>query len=139
MSLRLAVRSLVPLILISTVVACTTPASTDDVRKLTPEQAHALLADRGDEVYVLDVRTAGEFERGRIPMVDGRADWHNWKRAFTAIRSEIDESTPILVYCHTGNRSGQAASWLADHGYSRVMNLSGGISGWAEAGLPIER
>jgi rhodanese-related sulfurtransferase len=46
---------------------------------------------------------------------------------------------PIIVYCETGNRSSAAASALRKQGFSRVHNLSGGISAWRQAGLPVEK
>ena len=50
-----------------------------------------------------------------------------------------DKSTPILVYCAAGGRSSRAASLLRARGYAESFNLSGGISAWEDAGLPVER
>jgi len=37
----------------------------------------------------------------------------------------------IVVYCHHGMRSANAAGWLRQKGYSNVSNLIGGIDAWA--------
>jgi adenylyltransferase/sulfurtransferase len=46
---------------------------------------------------------------------------------------ELDPAQEIVVYCHHGMRSGMAAGLLRAHGFSRVMNLAGGIDRWAAA------
>jgi rhodanese-related sulfurtransferase len=42
-----------------------------------------------------------------------------------------DPHEPILIYCHHGVRSLNAAEWLAAQGYSQVRSLAGGIDAWA--------
>ena len=50
---------------------------------------------------------------------------------------ELEE--PVVLVCASGNRSGQAAHYLTEHGIlSNVANLMGGTSGWQERGLPVE-
>lgn len=50
---------------------------------------------------------------------------------------DIDELEPlmdeeIIVYCRSGNRSGQAAMMLENMGYNNVKNLQGGMLRWQE-------
>lgn len=40
---------------------------------------------------------------------------------------ELDPARPVLLLCRSGNRSGQAARWLARQGFADVVNLSGGM------------
>jgi len=47
-------------------------------------------------------------------------------------------STPIAVYCQTGNMSAAASEDLVMSGYSNVVDLAGGMNAWAAAGRPIE-
>ncbi|WP_201352894.1 rhodanese-like domain-containing protein [Hydrogenimonas urashimensis] len=48
-----------------------------------------------------------------------------------------DLQKPIVVICHSGNRSVFAANKLAKNGYENVYNLEGGlIHSWIPAGLP---
>jgi sulfur-carrier protein adenylyltransferase/sulfurtransferase len=44
----------------------------------------------------------------------------------------LDPSREVVVYCKGGTRSRAAATHLADAGFSRVANLSGGILRWRE-------
>jgi rhodanese-related sulfurtransferase len=45
----------------------------------------------------------------------------------------------LIVVCRSGARSRQAAEKLLAAGFKTVMNLTGGMKGWNEAGLPVER
>ena len=44
---------------------------------------------------------------------------------------ELDPEQEIIVICHHGMRSLQAAMQLAAHGFDKVSNLSGGVDAWA--------
>lgn len=46
---------------------------------------------------------------------------------------ELDPDAHIVLYCHKGMRSLNAALWLREQGYSHAQSLSGGIDAWAEA------
>lgn len=48
-----------------------------------------------------------------------------------------DPGEPIIVYCAIGMRSMRAVSKLAEMGYRNVHSMSGGISAWIAAGLPV--
>jgi rhodanese-related sulfurtransferase len=46
---------------------------------------------------------------------------------------------PLILYCDTSSRSGKAIAALKKQGFTRVVNLSGGLSAWQQAGLPVEK
>lgn len=74
---------------------------------------------------LLDVRTASEFA------TDGLPGAINIPLADLATRmSELDQSKDTVVYCASGNRSGQATAQLCDSGYS-IFNL-GARSNWPQ-------
>jgi rhodanese-related sulfurtransferase len=43
----------------------------------------------------------------------------------------LDRHAEYVVICHHGIRSAQAASAMAEQGFTRVSNLLGGIDAWA--------
>jgi hydroxyacylglutathione hydrolase len=92
------------------------------------------LASRLNGVSVIDVRNATEFSAGHIPGALHIPLGHLTDRA-----GEIPRDRPIVVQCQSGGRSSIAASVLEKLGATDVINLSDGITGWAAAGLPIEK
>jgi rhodanese-related sulfurtransferase len=46
--------------------------------------------------------------------------------------AEIPMDRDVVVYCHVGARSAQAAIWLKANGWPRVRSLAGGIDAWSE-------
>jgi rhodanese-related sulfurtransferase len=41
-------------------------------------------------------------------------------------------ASPIVVYCHHGQRSMHAARWLTAQGLTDLLNLEGGIDAWSK-------
>ena len=39
---------------------------------------------------------------------------------------------PIVVYCRSGNRSGQACMMMEPYGFKNVVNVVGGMLAWQE-------
>ena len=46
---------------------------------------------------------------------------------------------PVIVYCEGGERSSKAVAALKRQGFARVVNLTGGLRAWQQAGLPVEK
>ncbi len=51
--------------------------------------------------------------------------------------AELDKDVPYVVYCRSGNRSGQATSLMADLGFTDVAEVDGGIVAWANSGQAL--
>ena len=45
--------------------------------------------------------------------------------------NELDVQQEIIVICHHGIRSQQASNYLLYKGFTKVLNLAGGIDAWA--------
>jgi rhodanese-related sulfurtransferase len=43
----------------------------------------------------------------------------------------LDTSRPYALLCHHGMRSEMAANWMAQHGFSALINIDGGIDAWS--------
>jgi len=85
------------------------------------------------EIYLLDVRTLGEYTQKRIKGAHLIPIDQIEKRI-----NEIPKNRPIIVYCETGVRSSLVGRYLDRLGYNSVTNLSQGIMGWQVRGYPIE-
>lgn len=74
---------------------------------------------------LVDVRTPEEWELARIKgatlMTEALAqEMMRWAK-----------DTPIVFYCHMGQRSLDAASYFAGHGFTNVHSMTGGIDAWS--------
>lgn len=94
-----------------------------------------MLMNKKDSL-VLDVREAGEFAQGHI-LSARNIPLDELERRLKEI--ERYKEKPVIVSCDVGNRSGTAASLLRKQGFTNVVNLSGGIAAWRQAGLPTEK
>ena len=59
-----------------------------------------------------------------------------WDADFEAQLAELDPDVPFLLYCNSGNRSGQTVPILESLGFTDVADVDGGIQAWYGAGLP---
>jgi rhodanese-related sulfurtransferase len=87
------------------------------------------------DALVVDVRDPGEYGAGHIigarnvPLARIGAAAGELKR----------KDRPVIVYCQGGERAPKAAALLRKQGFGSVVNLSGGIGAWQQAGLPVEK
>ena len=83
--------------------------------------------DRGEDVFVLDVREPHEYEINRIPG-STLIPLGDLAERF----AELDANREIIAQCKSGMRSARAASFLREHGFKNVKNLKGGILAWVD-------
>lgn len=86
------------------------------------------------DLYVLDVRSPGEFE-GDLGHLEGA---HLIPLAELRARlGEIPKQRPVVTICQSGKRSAMAAQILLGAGYERVANIAGGLIQWSRLALPF--
>lgn len=101
-------------------------------RDVSPEAT----AQARDAVRLVDVREPHEYtgELGHIPgselvplatVLDAARRW--------------EPHRDLILICRSGARSGRAAEALVAAGFTRVMNMAGGMIAYNAAGLPVER
>ena len=95
------------------------------VPQMTPKELKARL-DRGDDLYVLDVREPHEYQICNIgghliPLGELPRRVH-----------ELDSSQEIVAHCKSGKRSAQAVEVLRGAGFKKIQNLKGGILAWSD-------
>jgi rhodanese-related sulfurtransferase len=83
--------------------------------------------------FLLDVREPWEYQAGHVPGARliplGELE---------ARVTEVPREQPVLVICHSGQRSLAAAGYLQQLGYA-VSNVDGGTAAWIELGYPLDR
>jgi adenylyltransferase/sulfurtransferase len=98
-------------------------ASRDDI---TVEELKQRL-DRGDNVFVLDVRNPEEIQICRLPG-STVIPLPTLPQRF----GELDRTREIIVHCKSGVRSQKAIHFLRQQGFANLKNLTGGILAWAD-------
>jgi rhodanese-related sulfurtransferase len=86
----------------------------------------------GTKPYILDVRTPEEYAAGHI---DGAklAPLQTLEKEIAA----IPKNQEIALICRSGNRSVQAAQIMAELGYTKLINVTGGMTEWEKLGGPV--
>ncbi len=84
--------------------------------------------DEGAAGTVVDVREPWETD---ICKIEGAALMP--LSAFAEHVKSLSPGNPILIYCHHGGRSLQAAMWLRRNGFAEAASVRGGIEAWALA------
>lgn len=106
------------------------------VKNIAPAALQDWLRDpaRGRPV-LLDVREPWEYRTARledsklVPLQE-----------LPSRIAELDRSAEVVVICHHGGRSLQAALFLERQGFASVHNLAGGVDAWArqvDPALPV--
>lgn len=87
-------------------------------------------------LVVVDVRSPGEFAAAHI-----RGSYNLPLDALPEVASQLgglrDET--VALVCRTGARASQAETILRNAGLESARVLAGGIEGWEQAGLPLDR
>jgi adenylyltransferase/sulfurtransferase len=83
--------------------------------------------DAREPFELIDVREPFEYEIARI---DGAKLIPLGEIADRV--GELRREQPIVVHCHSGQRSAQAVRLLQQRGFSNVYNLDGGIDAWSD-------
>lgn len=104
-----------------------------DYPDLTVDELHQAI--EANEVVVIDVNGAKRYAKGHIP---GAIDFSSVTDLSSVLPA--DKGTLIVAYCggprcSAFKKAAQAAQKL---GYTNVKHLSAGISGWEDAGKPVE-
>jgi rhodanese-related sulfurtransferase len=96
------------------------------MRDLRPRELKAHLDAAPEQPLLLDVREPWEYEICHLPgstLVP--------MRQVPAAIANLDPDRETVVICHHGIRSRQVALYLEHLGFTRIVNLSGGVDAWA--------
>ena len=102
-------------------------------------QAQHARARRGISSALGTLRAAVVFETVQLETghLDGAPMLDFYRDDFADQLAELDRNTPYLLYCRSGNRSGQTRALMEQLGFSDVAEIEGGIEAWYGAGLPV--
>jgi len=95
---------------------------------ITIDELHHRI-NAGEQLNLIDVREPYEHEEFNIGGL-----LHPLGRIMSADVDAIEalKDSEVIVYCRSGNRSGQAAMMLEAMGFTDVKNLQGGMLAWRQ-------
>ena len=91
--------------------------------------------DRNEPFHLVDVREDREWDAGHLP---GAIHLGKGIIERDVEKTIPDTAAPLVLYCGGGFRSALAAKNLQEMGYSNVISMDGGFSGWKNSGYPVE-
>lgn len=100
--------------------------SGDSINDISPRQLADRIA-RGEDIQLIDVREKWEWDISRIPGATLIP-----LSTLAEAAASLDRNRETVLYCKVGVRSLHAAEDLADLGFTKLTNLSGGIIRWSE-------
>ena len=97
-------------------------------KKISNTEAKGLIEDRKDDQHfkILDIRAPEEFESGNIDS-SVNIDFYG---EFEQEISKLNKNVAYLIYCRSGNRSGQAMETFIKQKFEEVYDLEGGYTAW---------
>jgi rhodanese-related sulfurtransferase len=93
--------------------------------EITPAQLAERLA-RGEELVLIDVREPHEWDAGHLDQA-----LHVPLQQVPKRLDEMPRDKELVMICRSGGRSANAQQFLKQNGYTRVLNLTGGMMRWA--------
>lgn len=85
------------------------------------------LLEEKKDAKIIDIRTPEEFAEGYI---GNAVNINFYDSNFKDQLAELDKSTPVLMYCKSGGRSGRAVKVFKELGFEEVYELGSGYSSW---------
>lgn len=83
---------------------------------------------------ILDVRTANEYFPEHI---EGAVYRDFYASDFELQLDSLSKTREYLIYCRSGNRSGQSLEIMKNLGFETVYNMMGGMTSWNNADYPV--
>ena len=93
--------------------------------EVAPGEVKDMLA-RGEKLFFVDVREKWEYDTTHIegsvliPL-----------REIPANLARLEAASELVLFCHHGMRSLDAAAWLRSQGVERARSMAGGIDRWS--------
>ncbi|MCL6260923.1 rhodanese-like domain-containing protein [Aquiflexum sp. TKW24L] len=101
---------------------------TNHIKQISAEDLNDMVTG-SDKFVLLDVRATNEYEDGHIegainiPVADLRERY-----------TELNKKDKTILICSSGNRSSLGVSILSQHGFEKLTNVAGGMTGYSAAG-----
>jgi rhodanese-related sulfurtransferase len=83
---------------------------------------------------LLDIRTPQEYATGHLP---GSRLVDFYSPGFTRELDKLPRDSEVLLYCRSGNRTGQTVRIMKEMGFKNVRHMAGGLNSWKAEARPV--
>jgi rhodanese-related sulfurtransferase len=100
-------------------------SSFTEIVHINTDELASKMQNPGEDTIFIDVRETFEYEDGHI---DGMINM-----PLSSLENTLEKlpvNSEIVIICRSGNRSMKAANMLQQNGYTKLVNVQGGISSW---------
>lgn len=78
---------------------------------------------------LVDIRTPQEFNASRM---ENAINIDFYSPSFISQMDQLPKDKTIMIYCRSGNRTGQATRRLSVLGFTKIVDLKHGLIGWQQ-------
>ncbi len=93
---------------------------------ILPSEVKGKIESERDDAVVLDVRCTEAYQRGHIPGALSMP----FSDLIVKGSATIEKDKPVIVACYGGGMSRAASAILSEQGFSKVLNMRGGMNAW---------
>ena len=94
-------------------------------QEIKPRELSDFLAQAAIPLVLLDVRESYEYTQGHI-----QGAIHIPLNSLPEALTDLDPEQAYVTICYSGSKARRAAAMLAEHGFSQVGVLLGGMDAW---------
>lgn len=97
----------------------------NEIKSINQNEFIAKMQQADEDVIIIDVRTKAEFDDFHF---DGALNIDYYKSNFRAELNKLDKNKTYLIYCRSGNRTGDTLRIMRELGFKNVYDLNGGVA-----------
>lgn len=112
------------------------PQINQKFESISVNEAYNLIQENAgnEDFIIIDLRTQNEFNSGHI---EGALNIDYYASDFSTKLKALERDKTYLIYCASGNRSGNAFDSMRNLDFLTVYNMLGGMSDWKSKDLPF--
>lgn len=128
------------ILIVCMIIPLSANAEDTSYRDLRPKELNRMIKEE-KPLTIIDVRTPPEWaQTGTIKDAKLITAYSNNYKVDPSFLEQIEKiaptkDAPLALVCRSGNRSGKAATVLAEMGYTNLFNLRGGMNDWKDFGF----
>ena len=96
-----------------------------EIKSINQQEFISKMENLNEDNIIIDVRTKVEFDEFHFK---NALNIDYYKADFKTKLNQLNKNKTYLIYCRSGNRSGETLKIMKEMGFKNVYDLNGGIS-----------